>query len=86
MQSRTDTWTWVRSNVWRLFISLSLMWIISLGLVVVPNLAQLFGSLGFNADQGTVGIAVMVLGFIIKGTGEVRNQEVKTINSANPSM
>lgn len=72
MQSRTDTWTWVRNNVWRLFISLALMWIISIGLVIVPNLAQLFGSLGFNADQGTVGIAVMVLGFLIKSVDEVK--------------
>jgi hypothetical protein len=74
MQSRTDTWTWVRVNLYRLIISLALMWLISFGLVIVPNLAQLFGSLGFNADQGTVGIAVMVLGFIIKTTDEIANR------------
>lgn len=73
MQSRTDTWTWIKSNLYRLLVSLVLMWLISFGLVIVPNLAQLFGSLGFNADQGTVGIAVMVLGFIIKTTDEVRH-------------
>jgi hypothetical protein len=73
-QSRVDTMTWFKGNVFRLLISLVLMWLISFGLVVVPNLAQLFGSLGFNADQGTVGIAAMVLGFIIKSTDSLNPQ------------
>lgn len=72
MQSRTDTWTWVKNNGWRLLISFGLLWSISVGLVIVPNLAQLFGALGFNADQGTVGIAAMVLSFLIKNVDEVR--------------
>lgn len=73
MQSKTDTMSWVRGNLYRLTISLALMWLISFGLVIVPNLAGLFGSLGFNADQSTVGIAAMVLGFIIKTTDEVKH-------------
>jgi hypothetical protein len=66
--SPTDTIAWYRSNALSIGISFGVCWLISAGLVVVPNFAQVLGGLGFNADQSTAGIALVIAGFLIGGS------------------
>lgn len=66
MASRVDTQVWYAANLFRILISLGLFWLISAGLVVVPNIAQILGAFGFNADQSAAGIALVIVGFLIK--------------------
>lgn len=64
----TDTVEWYRGQAHRIVISLVLFWLLSAGLVVVPNLAQILGAFGFNADQSAAGIAIVIVGFLIGGS------------------
>lgn len=67
--SRVAVTDWYRANALRLGMSLGLFWVISAGLVLVPNIALIFGAFGFNADQSPAGIALVIVGFLIGGTG-----------------
>lgn len=66
--STADTASWYKSQAHRIVIALVLFWLLSAGLVVVPNLAQILGAFGFNADQSAAGIAIVVVGFLIGGS------------------
>lgn len=66
MQSKTDTIAWYNANFLRILISFVLFWVISAGLVIVPNIALILGSVGFNADQSAAGIALVIVGFLLK--------------------
>lgn len=66
--SPTDTANWYKANALSIGISFGVCWLISAGLVVVPNFAQVLGGLGFNADQSTAGIALVIAGFLIGGS------------------
>jgi hypothetical protein len=68
LASKTDTLVWYQANGLRIFIALVLFWVISSGLVLVPNIAQILGAFGFNADQSAAGIALVIVGFLIGGT------------------
>src|SRR5688572_26011058 len=48
-------------NRLRLALVFANFWILSAGLVLVPNFALVFGGFGFNADQSTAGIAVLIM-------------------------
>lgn len=61
---------WYRTNGVRLAICVVLFWVISAGLVIVPNIATILGSLGFAADQSAAGIALALAGFILTGRGD----------------
>jgi len=65
-RSKTDTIAWYDANVLRIGISLVLFWVISAGLVIVPNIASMLGAFGFNADQSAAGIALVIVGFFLK--------------------
>lgn len=75
MSSRVDTTTWYAANGLRILVSLVLFWVISAGLVVVPNIAQILGAFGFNADQSAAGIALVIVGFLIKTVDHTENEE-----------
>jgi hypothetical protein len=66
--SRTAISDWYQANMIRLAIALVLFWVISAGLVVVPNIATILGAFGFNADQSAAGIALVIVGFLITGS------------------
>lgn len=66
--SKVDTLIWYQANALRIGIALFLFWVISAGLVLVPNIASILGAFGFNADQSAAGIALVVVGFLIGGT------------------
>lgn len=68
LASKTATAVWYSENGLRIAISLGLFWLISAGLVIVPNFAAILGSWGFNADQSSAGIAIVIVGFLIKTT------------------
>jgi hypothetical protein len=57
---------WYGSNGFRFIIALVLFWIISAAIVVVPNFADVLGNLGFNFDQGTAGVGLIIAGLLIK--------------------
>lgn len=67
MASKTDTANWYQANGLRIGIALALFWVISAGLVIVPNIAEILGSFGFNADKSAAGIAFVIIGFLIGG-------------------
>lgn len=48
------------NNAARLGLILGNFWIISAGLVTVPQFASLFGAFGFNAEQSPFGIALVI--------------------------
>lgn len=65
--SRTKTAEWYKANLQSIIISVALFWLISAGLVIVPNIAMVLGAIGFNADQSAAGIALVIVGFLIGG-------------------
>jgi hypothetical protein len=65
--SRTKTAEWYKANALSIAISFGLFWVISAGLVIVPNIAMVLGAIGFNADQSAAGIALVIVGFLIGG-------------------
>lgn len=65
--SKTDTFVWYQTQGLRITICFVLFWVISSGLVLVPNIAQILGAFGFNADQSAAGIAIVIIGFLIGG-------------------
>jgi hypothetical protein len=65
--SKVDTLVWYRANGLRIAIAMVLFWVISAGLVLVPNIAGILGAFGFNADQSAAGIALVIVGFLIGG-------------------
>ena len=67
--SQVETMIWYRANALRIGVCLGLFWLISAGLVLVPNIASILGAFGFNADQSAAGIALVVVGLIVGGTG-----------------
>lgn len=58
---------WFRANAVRLAVSFALFWVISAGLVIVPNIASILGAFGFNADQSAAGIALVIVGLLVGG-------------------
>lgn len=48
-------------NRLRLTLIFANFWVIAAGLVTVPQFSSIFGSLGFNAEQSPVGIAIVVI-------------------------
>lgn len=70
MQSKTDTMAWYQANGVRILISLVLFWVISAGLVLVPNIAQILGAFGFNADQSAAGIALVIVSFFLNSEAD----------------
>lgn len=79
MRSKTDTIAWFEANMLRIAISLGLFWIISAGLVIVPNIASMLGAFGFNADQSAAGIALVIVGFFLKNEAEPEPLEVAVV-------
>ncbi len=69
LASQIETAIWYRANALRLAVCLGLFWIISSGLVLVPNIAGILGAFGFNADQSAAGIALVIVGLVVGGTG-----------------
>jgi succinate-acetate transporter protein len=65
---RTKTAEWYQANLLSISISFGLFWVISAGLVIVPNIAMLSEHIGFNADQSAAGIALVIVGFLIGGS------------------
>lgn len=64
---RSETIVWYKANGLRIALCLILFWLISAGLVIVPNFAGILGALGVNADQSTAAIALAIVGMLIKG-------------------
>ncbi len=84
MQSKTDTIAWYNANGLRIGISLLLFWVISAGLVLVPNIAQILGAFGFNADQSAAGIAIVIVGFFLKNEAKPQQPiEVSVVPPGN---
>lgn len=78
LASRVETLVWYRANSLRIFISLVLFWVISAGLVLVPNIAGILGAFGFNADQSAAGIALVIVASLI--TGKPVDQEPLSVD------
>lgn len=68
--SRTDTIAWYKTNGLSIGIAIGLCWLVSSGLVIVPGFATILGGFGFNADQSTAGIALVIIGFLINGSAD----------------
>ena len=66
--SKTETAEWYKANMVSIIVSFGLFWVISAGLVIVPNIAMILGAFGFNADQSAAGIALVIVGFLIGGS------------------
>jgi len=66
--SPTHVTTWYRTNAARIAASVATFWLIAAGLVVVPNIAEILGSFGFNADQSAAGIALAISGYLLSTT------------------
>lgn len=73
LRTKEDMAMWYQANAMRVLLSIGLFGLIGAGLVIVPNFASILGSLGFNADQSAAGIALVVVGMLIKTKTEVRN-------------
>jgi 3-hydroxy-3-methylglutaryl CoA synthase len=73
--SKTDTADWYATNALRLSIGFVLLWLISAGLVIVPNIAMVLGAFGFNADQSAAGIALVIVAFFFK-PGAATEEEI----------
>lgn len=80
MMSKTETAEWYQANGLRILVSFGLFWVIAAGLVVVPNIALILGAFGFNADQSAAGIALVIVSFLIGGSGD----GVKPLPPADP--
>jgi hypothetical protein len=78
LRSKENTSLWYMEHFLQLSESLIVFWVISAGLVMVPNFAKILGALGFNADQSAAGIALVVLGFLITGAEkDLKDKQLK---------
>ena len=75
LQSKEAIRDFLKTNDLRIGLILLNFWIISAGLVIVPNFAQLFGALGYNADQSTIGIALLIVLAFVKGSSSEKKPE-----------
>ncbi len=84
LASKVDTAIWYQANGLRIAICLFLFWVISAGMVLVPNIASMLGAFGFAADQSAAGIALVVVGFLIGGSsGNTSKVEVELTNKTD---
>ena len=73
--SQTETVVWYKTNALQLAESLVAFWVISAGLVMVANFAKILGAIGFNADQSAAGIALVIVGFLIMGSSDLKKTD-----------
>lgn len=65
--TQNDLTAWIAVNMHRILVAFGLFWLMSTALVIVPNVAQILGAFGFNADQSAAGIAIVIVGLLVGG-------------------
>jgi hypothetical protein len=83
LRTKAEMVLWYQINGLRIAICLILFWLIGSGMVVVPNFAQILGAFGFNADQSTAGIALVIVGLVIKGKGDTTKLKLELSTPAD---
>lgn len=68
--STVDTVTWYKSNSLRLTLLFLTVWTLSATLVVSPEISEMLGGWGFNAERSPAALAFALFGIFIAATAK----------------